>query len=616
MSHTRILLLATCASALCAATAAMATPTCVDLGYGAVPGAKANKLYLYFPPADDATYPQFQVDSTTSTSPAHKFDIAELSSYTGNATDLKNAIFDVVSDDYCEFNVEVIQTTTKPTGGPARRNTVAIGTDTSKAADNSSWTWGLAQAVDTGDGTAIDFAKVWAGTYQFSAGGAGGALNGANSTLARWARSIGGTAAHEGGHNYGLSHNDGLPVAAGEDALTRHIMASGSHFTDEQRAGYRRHFSDHEYEVLAANVGLSVQTMWNWDFVNPNAQTAVKVRINFLSTQPSLAVSGPYTGNRSPWGAPTVSAALGTQVFQGVTYHKYTVTWSTGQAWTGGTPGQVTGGQVFHVGTGFAGVDYNTTNPIVITSVDLIDASNATLALHPRISGFDSGTLDASDGTFALHAFNFDAAELVISDVRVQFLPKLASINAMLPGVDRATDVLGDPVTPWREAKLRVTRGVVTAKQGLTIPIARLSERPHFVDRVDAETCKGQQRGDRSNAAPDTAACRQGTVAALFPSTTTYLSATVTDPKARHWDAEKKAYVTGPVEAKIFYQVEGIHPDLNKNGIDDFVEIAQNPRLDANQDGVIDSAQRKVIKVPLTHVPLTVNKAAEVKPKP
>ena len=36
-----------------------------------------------------------------------------------------------------------------------------------------------------------------------------GALRGNHSTLERWANSIGSTAAHEAGHNYGLSHADG-----------------------------------------------------------------------------------------------------------------------------------------------------------------------------------------------------------------------------------------------------------------------------------------------------------------------------------------------------------------------------------------------------------------------
>ena len=180
--------------------------------------------------------------------------------------------------------------------------------------------------------------------------------------------------------------------------------------------------------MLASNVGLSVQTVWNWDFVNPNAETATKVQMDILSTQTSLAVSGSYNGNESPWVNPTVSASLGTQVFKGVTYNHFQVTWSTGHAWDGHVPGgpgpspgvsgQVAGGASFHVGTGFSGVDYNLPNPIIITNVTLFDASNAALALHPRNVAFDSGALDAADGVFKLQAMNVAGPQQVMLEVR------------------------------------------------------------------------------------------------------------------------------------------------------------------------------------------------------
>ena len=58
MTPTRSLLPVVCISCL-TATWAFGTPTCVDLGYGQVPGVKPNKLFLYFPTAADATYPDF-----------------------------------------------------------------------------------------------------------------------------------------------------------------------------------------------------------------------------------------------------------------------------------------------------------------------------------------------------------------------------------------------------------------------------------------------------------------------------------------------------------------------------------------------------------------------------
>jgi hypothetical protein len=565
---------------------ALAAPTCTDLGYNNVPHAKPNKLYLYFPPADDATYPEFGVDGLV-TSPAHRFDVSELTSYTGTAAGLRNAIFDVVTDDYCEFDVEVLQTTTAPSGPATRRNTLAIGTDSAISNLNSN-TWGLAQNVDTGDGTAIDFARVWGGTYQVTAGGAGGALNGANSTLERWARSIGGTCAHEGGHNYGLSHGDGLVVGPGEDALTRHLMAKGSHYTDEQRAGYRRHFSDHEYSILAANVGLSVQTMFNWDFINPNMQTATKLRIDFLSLQSPLTLASVYTGSLSPWVSPSVSGPLGDQNFKGVSYHRYQITWSTGQAWSGGAAGQVAGGAGFHVGASFVSVDYNTPDPIIITNVDLLDAGNATLALHPRLAGFDAGTLDAADGSFSVDVINFQGSPLLIQDVSVQFLPRLVSIDAMVPGAKELVDPFGESFPAWKAKRLDV-KAELRQGSDIRIPLAWLKDGRNIVERIDERNCNGGAdiRGPES----DTRGCKPGINVDMFPATSMLITATVVDPAAKHWDPNQNSYVTGPVATKVFYQLAGRHPDLNQNGVDDFVDIATGRSQDVNLDGVVDEVQ-------------------------
>ena len=578
--------------------AATAAPHCYT-SYG---GTKPYKLYLYFPAASDATYPNFggPAIGTPPTSPAHAFNIADLTNYAAiggaaTAAALQSGIYDDVADTYCEFNVEVLQTTTAPPATFPNRNTVAVTTDN----DSADGLFGLAQAVDTGNATAVDFAYVWGATYQGLYGGAGGALNGANSTLERWARSIGGTAAHEAGHNYGLSHNDGLPLAAGEDPLVHHIMASGSHYSGEDRAGYRRHFSDHEYSVLAANVGLSVQTIWNWDFVNPNAQTATKLQMDFLSTQASLTVQGPYNGNESPWINPTVSAPLGTQVFQGTTYNHYQVTWSAGHGWDGhvpggpgpatGTSGQVVGGGSFHVGTGFSGVNYNLPNPIIITNVTLFDASNNALALHPRAVAFDSGALDAADGTFDVRAINVAGLPIRIESLNVHLLPRLLSIDAMLAGSDRLLDVRDQPFTAWAAPRTIKLGRTLEKGQALPIQIARLSDKRHVVERLTAEDCA---RDDRLQGR-DTASCKPGINVDLFPATTTYLTATVVDPNAKHWDIKAEKYVTGPVTSHVFLQFAGRHPDLNKNGVDDYIDILNGRSKDSNKDGVPDEVQRK-----------------------
>jgi hypothetical protein len=536
---------------LSAARAASAAPTCY-INYGGAENAKPNRLYLYFPASNDATYPEFGFSGLT-TSPAHKFDPTELTSYTGSAADLRNRITDVVVDDYCEFDVHVEQTTSAPPATFARRNTVAIGTDTDPTA---SGTFGLAQNVDTGDLIPVDFARVWAGTYQTLYGGSGGALNGANSTLDRWARSIGGTAAHEGGHNFGESHGDGLILGPGEDVLTHHIMASGTHFSGEDRAGYRRHFSDHEYSILASNVGLAIQTVWNWDFVNPNAQTGVKLRISILSPLPSLIVSWFYNGNRSPWINPAVAGPSGTQVFKGTTYNKYTLTWSAGQPWINGSPGQVPGGTQFHVGAGFSSVDFNAPDPIIITDVALLDGSDNPLPLHPRFASYDAGSVDQADGAFNVHFFNVAAQNLIVQNVVVQDLPRVLSLNQMVVG-GRMVDPRGRPFRPFSEGVRRLFTQPTYLKRGavLNVPVARLNQRRYIDEVVDERACNSQ---DRLKGA-DTAKCTPGRNVALFPSTTTYITAQVVDPQAKHWDPQRKRYVIGPLASTLFYQIAGRH---------------------------------------------------------
>ena len=300
--------------ALAGAPTAGAAPEC-PISYGSSDDAKPNKLYLYYPVVSDPTFPEFGAVGGGPTSPAVPFDVSQLSSYTGSAGDLRNGTNDVVIDDYCEFNVQVRPTTTAPPATFPRRVTIAVGTDSEPAGR-----WGRANLVDVGDPTDLGFARVWAGTYQNSAGFPGGALEGPNSTVNRWARAIGGTAAHEGGHTYGLAHN--TTTLTGEDDFSRHLMPAGSDVTQEERAGYRRHFSDTEFSTLASNVGLSIQTMHNWDLVNPNSQTGHQFRMTFLSPQDSPVLSWSYGGSRTPWINPTVTP-YGIQSFKGTTYNRF-----------------------------------------------------------------------------------------------------------------------------------------------------------------------------------------------------------------------------------------------------------------------------------------------------
>jgi hypothetical protein len=574
-------------AALLAPATAAAAPQC-PISYGQQDAAKPNKLYAYFPATADSTFPEFGTPDYPATSPAQPFDIAQLSSYSGTDTDLRNGVTDVIADDYCELNVQVLQTTGAPPTTVARRNVVAIGTD-----DNTELLYGLAQDVDTGDADPIDNARVWAGRYQSRYGGPGGELNGANSTLERWANAIGGTVAHEAGHNYGLSHSQGALVAPGEDALTRHIMPAGRNLNGEQRAGYRRHFNDANFATLASNVGLSIQTMHNWDLTNPNAETAHQFRLTFLSPQAAPIVSWAYQGELSPWGPPTLSSSLGTQTFKGTTYNRFQLTWSVDKSWANGNPGEVPGARDFHVGATFSDVDFNDPDPIVITRSELLDESGNPLSLQPRLVAYDEGEPDTSDGSFDMAFDNAGRADVQLRDVTVVLLPRVLSIDAMVPGPSqRFFDWSGERFRPYKGSTRRVLRRArrIRRKGRVVLTVARLSDRRPLLERFTDKHCAVQ---DRAVEGRDTVGCRLGYNAGLFPATTMYVRATVVSPRARQWDPRRRAYVRRSLTSRIFYQVGGIRPDLNRNGVDDAIDIRRKRSIDRNRDGVPDKAQRR-----------------------
>ena len=544
----------------------------------ATDAAKSHKLFLYFPTVSDPTFPNY----TAGASPAKPFDVADLDPNIGTTDKLRNRIFDVVTDDYCEFNVEVQQTTSNPEtlpSPPARRTTVAIGSD------NPNGAWGQAQEVDLGDKINVDFARAWAGTYVTCEGGNSmggcspvGALTGANSTLDRWAEAIGGTAAHEAGHTYGLLHSDdntpnacggepGPGPAPGEDAFTRHLMPSGCNLSGENRAGFRRHISDRTFGLLATNVGLAVETMHNWDLINPNAQDATSLTMDFLSLKTSLNVDWPYNAANSPWIDPVVSGPSGTKVWQGTTFNVFHITWSKpNPAWSGPTPGVLPGGEQFHIGATLTGVDFNQPEAIIIQNITLFDEKANALKLHPRLPMYDSGTLDPATNDFVLHFYAeaIDLSPIIPEEIAIFQLPRVASIESMI-GEGKPATFDGLAITPWSESKC----DTAAAEDGtVSCKLANLADRPHvevtrFVGEKGVYDCSRgvpflRTAGD-SPFDPDA----EGPVCAgssrdPFPSTTVYVIATFVDPKAEHWDATKKEMVVGPVTSKVFYQFAGV----------------------------------------------------------
>lgn len=540
------------------AGAADAAPACYRYG-GAWENNIPSKLYLYFPTADDATFPNY----AASVSPARRFDVADLDSSIGTTAQLRDRVFDTVVDAYCEINVQVRQSTTNPDAllaPPGRRNIVAIGSDAGPA-------FGRAEFVDLNNAHNVDHARVWSASYPHGCGASSGALTGANSTLARWANAIGGTAAHEAGHNYGLQHGDDGVIRAGEDNRFNHIMPSATLAgesppvpTCDFRAGVKRHFSDATFSILAHNVGLVSQSVGNWDFVNPNPTTATRMEMELLSTAATLTLTNWWNGLWSPWQNPTVSGALGTVTVAGISYNRFRLTWATGKVWQGRnmpgasqTPGNVPQGVSFHVGAEFNGTHYYDPDPVIVRDITLFDAANNPLPLRPRMAGFDNGTLDFASGDFALRVFNF-GEPLLLRDVRILELPRPVALDAM------RLDANGDPmplrtwdgreVTPWRITEVGELR--VAENQPVRLPVRNLRRDGHNVLIRHGATSPADAVAGGVEENPDI----PGSISVdLFPATTVYVTARVIDTSITYIDP-----VTGQQrnpEALLFHQVMG-----------------------------------------------------------
>ena len=574
----------------------------LDCSHGATSSTKGNKLYLYFPTSSDASF-----EATISgqvTSPLAAFDVADLTTGIGTTTQLRDRIFEYVSEDYCEFNVEVIKTTTAPdTTGIPRWQIVGIGSDSNGGIAGIS-----SLGSNAGDADAQDYTRVWAGGFADYYGGTGGALNGTNSTRDRWSAMIGSTTSHEAAHNYGVSHCEAGDLA-GEDAPPNHIMNTGNvagqgcaytETVDGEDRATRRHFSDQSYELLAYNAGLNIMTVYNWDFINPNAEDAHSLEITLLSTADTLTISTWWNGSRSPWRDPTITkltGADGTQEFQSTDYNVFILEFSTDKSWVGGADGVLPGGAEFHIGAGFSESDL-----VIVHDTKLKDSSDTPLTLHPRMAGFSRGAADLLNGDFIMAMYNPDpdAGDMIIRDLKIQYLPRLVDINAMLVG-EKIRDVRGVPIVAHGNCDPRgcKPRKDFDLKQSKEFHLGKLSD-DRFVDIIhDSTDCKpGLVSAPADHLTDSFIYCPEGNSLSLFPSTSVYVTATIIDPNARYFDRNAGNYVNGPLESKVFYQFVGIAPDFNENGIDDLLDIRAGTSIDENGNGIVDEVEPGQPKLP------------------
>ena len=541
-------------------------------------------LYLYFPTAEDSAFPasiNFN-GNTITTGPIPPFQASDLDDTEGTTAEYRDAVTERVRLDYCEFDVEVIASTspsgtTDPTPSDDRWHVVGIGSDAFSGGN----LYGLCCSGTT--------SRVWAGEFIQESGPSGaieGALSDGNSTLDRIANAIAGTTSHEAGHNFGAGHADSISLPT-EDARQNHIMASGPGNGDligEDRAS-DRHFSDTSYEILAGNFGLYEQTLSNWDFINPNDSTADGLRITLLVAQGGDApqIGSFYDGGLSPWDDASLSMT-GTQMFRGETYDVYMVDFDDTQSWNNGDAGEIPAGEAFHVGVGL-------TRNYIVTDVTLL-SGGAAMELNPRVVGYTpEGSFDPATGDYHLTLSIADPENgpMLISDVEIMHLPRTVDINQMLDsGVLIGQD--GRSIQPWTS----FAGGDLSVSGQADLGVANLAD-PRAVD-FDREPDPDCPPFPVPEPVPDSDVvnlryCEEGPVLGLFPSARVYVTATVTDPEAHYFDRASGQMVTGPLSARIFIQFPGGTPDLNDNGVDDAIDIDTGACEDDNGNGVCDEAE-------------------------
>ncbi|MCL2914514.1 hypothetical protein L2725_12130 [Shewanella corallii] len=562
-----------------------------DCPGSALASPKNSNLYLYYPTVVDNLFPNFQPGYGVT--PAQPFDVSDLDGTIGTTAQLRDEVTQVVVNDYCEFSVDVRPVTTLPAMPEPRWQVVAIGSDT------SSWNpglFGIASAVDTNDNDPQDHGRVFSQAFAASCASA---LSGTNSTLGRWAYAIGGTTSHEAGHNYGLAHGNSSALP-GETPTNSHILATGSTGLTCGGRVVDRHFSDTSYSILGHNVGLNSMTLHNWDFVNPNGAPAHAMKIKILSSSSSLNMNWVYLWTMAPWDTPTISGPLGTQTYQGTSYNVFELHYSTPKSWSGGADGVVPPGSIFHLGATF---DEN----VIVVDTQLFDSSNNLMTLAPRIPSYDVGDINVSNGNFEIALSNLEPERpMIIRDLRVQLLPRTAAVESMMrnqepfffAGDERVgiEPVRNVPILWEREQQ----KEFELTEEPMVIPVANLANGRN-VDIIyendpdcDKESrARMESEADANIGMPEVHYCKEGSALGLFPATRVYITATVIEPDVEQWDPERREYVSGPLETRIFFQTEGVIPDLNRNGTDDLLDIRYGESRDRNKNGIVDEVERR-----------------------
>ncbi|MBI4606369.1 MAG: hypothetical protein HY721_30760 [Planctomycetes bacterium] len=576
----------------CGATASDCPPWRLD-------SAKTKEILLYFPAADDPSFPAVTWGSYSS-SGAKAFKISDLDPAMLLPAGITEAsliarIVAAVREDYCELDVRVISTrdaccpAVPPcTPCPAASGTVlvAVGTDVGTTALGT--LYGLSDMSS-------NLARVWAGTYNWD-------CLPTTPVLDDLVNAISGVTSHEAGHRYGLWHSHAA-AKPGEDTK-KHIMststssfaclvpcdpmcdpACGDNCCQDPLAtashppcdccvccadrAKDRYFSDTSYGVLATAVGLCSETLHNWDFTNPNTSSANEMEIEVLSEDPALTRTWYWSGSSSPWTDPMPDPTpFGTETIGTTAYNKFKVHWVTPNP-IYSTPGVLPGGGDFHTGIAFS-----SPKPIIVRNVVLKSGGSA-LTLSPRMVGYDSGTITGpTPCLFDLTFYNPDqeSGALCVSDLTVRFLPRMADLDTMNRQEESEPRTReGLPINVLET--LSFPEEICLAGGGTASITLRELTRPRFLDLLVAAG-----GGDPTEEAPRLALPAFQRIVGLFPSIYSYVTAKVTDPATSQ-------------ESRLFYQFAGIRPDCNSNDIDDLLDIDSGDSLDTNETGMPDECE-------------------------
>jgi hypothetical protein len=572
---------------------------------------KRSMLYLYYPAVVDTQFHQFHVDIVPSW-PLEAFDPSQLDPSMGPQAALMSRVQTMVQTGLCEFDIGVTSVTAMPTPPtPSRWQIVGIGSDTVTTHPPLADPLGGAScANDYNDACPQDYSRLWIGELQQWAG---------SNLVApeEWATAISNLIVHEASHNYGTGHADSIPqLNSVEDASGNHFIADPGHGATATRfATALNHHSDESYEKMAHSMGLAAQTVTNWDFVNPNSVTADRFVIKIVALAPSgqstLSEGWVYSGAMSPWSDAYLNL-VGGVYFQGVQHDEYELEFHSIQQWNNGPAGQIPAGAPFHAGATIDG------GPYVVTGAQLWSVGMQ-LPLNPRMVDFNGTTgfrlMPGNVPGFSVTLSNPQPQRgpLLITDVDIQFSPRMIDIETMMAGaVPRGLDdrpaalytrapTKARPEIPTRAALRR--QRFVLGRKPVVIPVAALTDPRHVM-----VTQAGCGRETRSDARPPLAPasppwldndgqCSSATALSLFPATFVYVTATIVDPRARHWDARRRLMVRGPVASRVFFQVAGTVPDANGNGIDDLLDICDRRSKDSNRDGVPDEAVQSSARV-------------------